>query len=482
MKKILLAASECVPFIKTGGLADVVGALPKYIDKNEYDVRVVIPKYLCIPEKYRNQMEYVTHFYTFFCGRNRYVGIMRMVLDGITFYFVDNEEYFAGPYPYSNPYYDTEKFSFFSKAVLSILPSIDFHPDIIHCNDWHVGLVPVYLRHEFSINPWYASIRSIITIHNLKFQGIWNIDDMMRITGFPGELLASGKLEAYGNSNMLKGALEYADIITTVSPTYTEEIKTPFFGEGLHGLFWERSKDFYGILNGIDYSEWNPATDSFIDTNFDITNFRELKAANKAALQRELKLPEDPDAMMIGVVSRLTEQKGFDLIARVFEEMLQDHVQFVILGTGDYTYEEMFRYFGSKFPEKVSANIYYSNELSHRIYASCDTFLMPSLFEPCGLSQIISLRYGTLPIVRETGGLKDTVEQYNAEANTGTGFTFQNYNAHEMMFKVREAEEVFKDKERWNQMIERAMNANFSWEASARKYEELYDMLIAKED
>ena len=482
MKKILFTASECVPFIKTGGLADVVGSLPQYFNKEEYDVRVVIPKYLCIPEKYREQMEYVTHFYTGFCGRNRYVGILKLELDGIIYYFIDNEEYFSGPTPYSSPYYDTEKFAFFSKAVLSILPSIDFHPDVIHCNDWHVGLVPVYLRTEFSINPWYASIRSIMTIHNLKFQGVWNIDDMKRITGFGDEMFTSDKLEAYGNSNMLKGGIEYADIVTTVSPTYTEEVKTPFYGEGLHGLLWARSAEFHGILNGIDYKEWNPETDHYIASNFGLSNYREHKPLNKAALQRECGLDDDPDAMLIGIVSRLTEQKGFDLIARVFEELLQDHIQFVILGTGDYIYEDMFRYFAGKYPGKVSANIYYSNELSHRIYASCDTFLMPSLFEPCGLSQIISLRYGTIPIVRETGGLKDTVEQYNPETNTGTGFSFPNYNAHEMMYKIREAEGVFADRGRWNQMVERAMQMNFSWDESAKKYGELYDILCTDED
>ncbi len=479
MKKILFAASECVPFVKTGGLADVVGSLPQYFDKEQYDVRVVIPKYLCIPDKYRSQMEYVNHFYMYFNGRNRYVGVLKLEYAGITYYFVDNEEYYSGPTPYSDHFYDLEKFSFFSKAVLSILPSLDFHPDIIHCHDWHTGLIPVYLKNEFAADPFYPSIKAIMTIHNLRFQGTWNIEDIKHMTGLPDYLFTPDKLEAYKDANFLKGGIVYADYVTTVSETYVEEIKTPFFGEKLDKLLWARSNCFCGILNGIDYREYDPANDDKIYQKFDTKNFRKEKVKNKTALQSELGLEVSAKTMLIGIVSRMTDQKGFDLIERVMEEMLcSDSIQFAVLGTGDWHYEEMFRRFAAHFPGKISANICYSEQLSHRIYAGSDAFLMPSLFEPCGLSQLMALRYGTLPIVRETGGLKDTVEPYNEFANTGTGFSFANYNAHEMMASVRYAEQVYYDgKRRWNQMVERAMKKDFSWETSAKKYETLYDSL-----
>jgi len=478
MKKILLTASECVPFIKTGGLADVIGSLPEYFDREKFDVRVVIPKYLCIPEEYRSKMEYITHFYTYFNGRNRYVGIMKLVRNNITYYFIDNEEYFSGPTPYTDQLYDLEKFAFFAKAVLSILPSINFQPDIIHCNDWHTGLIPVYLRTEFAADLFYAPIKTIMTIHNLRFQGVWGIPDVERITGLPHYLFTPDKLESYKDANFLKGGIVYADAVTTVSETYKEEVKSPFYGEQMHSLLWARSNCFYGILNGIDYKEYDPATDKLIDQNFDAENFRREKKKNKAILQKETGLTEDPNIMMIGIVSRMTDQKGFDLIQRVFEELLEDDVQFMVLGTGEWNYEEMFKYFAGKYPQKLSANIFYSNKLSHRIYASCDAFLMPSLFEPCGLSQLMAMRYGTLPVVRETGGLKDTVEPYNEYINTGTGFTFRDYNAHEMMDTIRRAENLFyNNKRRWNQMVERAMKKDFSWDVSARKYEELYEDL-----
>ena len=478
MKKVLFVASESVPFIKTGGLADVVGSLPKYFDKENYDVRVVLPNYLCIPDKYRDEFEYVTHFYMFFYGRNRYVGIKTYELDGVTYYFIDNEEYFSGDTPYAGGLFDQEKFAFFSKAALSILPSIEFQPDIIHCHDWHVGLVPVYLRTMFSADPFYASMRSIITIHNLRFQGCWNIPQMKEVTGLPDYVFTSDKLEAYTDANYLKGGIVYADYVTTVSPTYVEETKTPFYGEKLDGLLWARSNSYFGILNGIDAVSYDPETDPNIPYNYNVETFRKVKKKNKLALQKEMGLPQDANVMMIGIVSRMTDQKGFDLIQRVLEELLGDEIQIVLLGTGDWAYEESFRYFAGKYPDKVSANFYYSEPLSRRIYAASDAFLMPSLFEPCGLSQLIALRYGSVPIVRETGGLKDTVEPYNEYENTGTGFSFTNYNAHEMMKIVRYAEGVYYDaKRRWNQMVERGMNMDFSWNASARKYEEMYDSL-----
>lgn len=479
MKKILFAASECVPFIKTGGLADVVGSLPKCFDKNEYDVRVMIPKYMCMDEKWKSQMKYVNHFYMDLCWRRQYVGILEMEYEGVKFYFIDNEYYFAGPKPYGEMRYDLEKFAFFSRAVLSALPVIDFRPDIIHCHDWQTGLIPVYLKDSFSQGDFYSGIKTIMTIHNLKFQGVWDVDTIKDIAGLSDYYFTSDKLRDYDDGNFLKGGIVYADMVTTVSDTYAEEIKTPFYGEGLDGLMRARSNCLRGIINGIDYNEYNPATDKYIANNFSKDNFRKEKVKNKVALQKQLGLEVNPRKMMIGLVSRLTDQKGLDLIARVMDELCQDALQFVIVGTGEERYENMFRHFDWKYGDDVSANIFYSEELSHKVYASCDAFLMPSLFEPCGLSQLMSLRYGTLPIVRETGGLKDTVEPYNEYENTGTGFSFRNYNAHEMMGTIRYAEHVYYDKKRdWNKMVDRAMNVDFSWKTSAEKYQQLYNDIL----
>ena len=483
MKKILFAASECVPFIKTGGLADVCGALPKTFDHKDWDVRVVIPNYSCIPEKYRSQFEYVTHFYMA-CGSyipSKYVGVLQYKLDGVTYYFIDNQEYFNCFVPYGDMRYDIEKFTFFDKAVLSMLPLIGFRPDIIHCHDWQTGLIPVYLHERFAGGEFYRGIKTVMTIHNLKFQGKWSIKEVQSITGLPDYYFAPDKLEAYKDANLLKGGLVYADAITTVSPTYAEEIKTPFYGEGLDGLLCARSNDLRGILNGIDYDAFNPETDPYITNRYNAVNFRKEKIKNKRALQADMGLEQNDKTMLIGIVSRLTDQKGFDLIAYMMDELCQDNVQIIVLGTGEERYENMFRHFAWKYNGKVSAQIYYSEELSHRIYAASDAFLMPSLFEPCGLSQLMSLRYGTVPIVRETGGLKDTVWPYNEFEGTGTGFSFTNYNAHEMLATIRYAEQIYYDKKReWNKIIDRAMAADFSWNVSAQKYQEMYDWLIGR--
>ena len=481
MKNILFVASEGVPFIKTGGLADVVGSLPKDIDKEYYDVRVIIPKYSCMKQEMKDKMEYVTHFYMDFHWKSEYVGILQAEVDGVKFYFVDNEGFFTSEKPYTDdPLFEITRFSFFSKAVLSALPVIGFRPDLIHCHDWQTGLVPVYLKERFQANDFFHGIKTVMTIHNLKFQGKWNVQDVEDITGLSAYYFTPDKLEAYKDANLLKGGLVYADALTTVSPTYAEEIKTQFYGEGLDGLLNARAGDLRGIINGIDYTDFSPDNDKKIPQPYNVKNFRKEKVKNKVALQKELGLKQDEKCFMIGIVSRLTDQKGFDLIAYVLEEMLSlDAIQMVVLGTGEERYENMFRYFDWKYNDKISANIYYSDELSHKIYAASDAFLMPSLFEPCGLSQLMSLRYGTLPIVRETGGLKDTVEPYNEYENTGTGFTFANYNAHEMMHAVRYAEKIFYDKKRdWNKMVERAMNADFSWKQSALKYQEMYDWMI----
>ena len=480
MKNILFVASEGVPFIKTGGLADVVGSLPKCVDKRYFDIRVMLPKYTCISQELKDKMVYKTSFYMDFHWKNEYVGILEAEVDGVKYYFIDNESKFGGFHPYSsNVYDDIEKFAFFSKAALAAMPLLDFRPDVIHCHDWQTGLIPVYLKERFQGNEFFHGIKSVMTIHNLKFQGKWDVPAVKDITGLPDYFFTPDKLESYKNANLLKGGLVYADVITTVSETYAKEIMTPFYGEGLDGLLRARENDLRGIVNGIDYSEYDPSVDKFIDYKYNAANFRKEKIKNKRKLQHDLGLEENDKMMMIGIVSRLTDQKGFDLIAYIMDELCQDAVQIVVLGTGEEQYENMFRHFDWKYNNKVSANIYYSESMSHKIYASCDAFLMPSLFEPCGLSQLMALRYGTIPIVRETGGLKDTVEPYNEYESKGTGFSFVNYNAHEMLNTIRYAEKIYYDRKReWNKMIDRAMAVDFSWQVSANKYQEMYDWLI----
>lgn len=478
MKKILFVSSEAVPYIKTGGLADVVGSLPKYFDKDKYDVRVIIPKYKCMSEEFKSQLKFVCHFYVNLNWRKQYVGILKAKKDGIIYYFVDNEFYFAGDNPYNNIYEDVEKFAYFSKAVLEALPNIEFCPDIIHCNDWQTGLLPVFLRTTFGSDNFYANIKTVFSIHNMKFQGRWKIHEIVDITGLPAHIFNSNELEFYGEANYLKGGVVYADEITTVSPNYAVEVTTPEGGEGLDGLMLERRRHLSGILNGIDYDEYDPKKDVYISEHFSDTDLSG-KAKNKKLLQEKNGLMINEDAFLIGIVSRLTSQKGFDLVNYVMEEMLTTmNVQFVILGTGEYKFEESFSYFHNKYPDKVSTYVGYSEERAHEIYAACDAFLMPSLFEPCGLSQMISMRYGTIPIVRETGGLKDTVVAYDEATDTGNGFVFSEFNAHEMLNSIKSAENIFRnDKAKWNGIIKRAMGEDFSWNKSAEKYEELYEKM-----
>ena len=478
MKNILFASSECVPFIKTGGLADVVGSLPKDFDKEKYDCRVVLPKYMCMKQEWVDRLEYITNFYMDFAGEDRYVGIFKTELNGVTFYFIDNEFYFDGYKPYGYIHQDIEKFGFFCKASLSAIPLTGFKPDIVHCHDWQTGIIPVYLKERFHEGEFYRDMKSIMTIHNLKFQGIYDMKTIKDVTGLPDSYFTPDKLEAYKDANFLKGGIVYADKITTVSRSYAEEIKTPFYGEKLDGLMRARSNDLWGIVNGIDYDEYNPETDTRIPHNYNQITFRKEKYKNKMDLQRELGLEVNPKKFMVGIVSRLTDQKGFDLIAYVMDELCAEDIQLVILGTGEERYENMFRHFDWKYNNRVSANIYYSEEMSHKIYAACDAYLMPSLFEPCGLSQLMALRYGTVPIVRETGGLRDTVEPYNQYESTGTGFSFRNYNAHEMLDTVNYAKSVYyNNKREWNKIVDRGMLTDYSWKTSALKYQELYDSL-----
>ncbi len=480
MKKILFATSEAVPFIKTGGLADVTGSLPKYINKEEYDVRIILPQYLCMDSRFKEQLYFKCHFYVDLNWRKQYAGIFETKMDGVTYYFVDNEYYFAGDKPYNQIYEDVEKFAFFSKAVLEALPYIDFCPDVIHCHDWQTGLVPVFLKTIYGSQDYYAGMKTVFSIHNLKFQGRWILSEVMDITGLPSQIFTADKLEAYGEANYLKGGLVYADAITTVSKTYADEILTPEGGEGLHGVLSARHNDVYGILNGLDYDVFNPESDKDIHQNFRIINVKTGKKANKLALQKEFGLPCDEHVCLMGMVGRLTDQKGLDLVAYIMDELLSTaRIQMIVLGTGEDRYQDMLRYFEQKYPEQIKAYIGYSEDLAHRIYASCDSFLMPSLFEPCGLSQLMSMRYGTLPIVRETGGLKDTVEPYNEYEHTGTGFSFANYNAHEMLNTIRYSLEIYYDRRKeWDAMVKRAMKQDFSWKRSAKEYEKLYEELI----
>ena len=483
MRNILFAASECVPFIKTGGLADVVGALPQYLDKSQFDVRVILPNYTCIPEKYRADFKYITHFYMDYGKRAEavHVGIMEYEYNGIKFYFVDNEWYFKCDSPYSSDLkWDIERFTYFCKAVLAIMPVIGFRPDIIHCHDWQASLIPVFLHTAFATNPFYSSTRTIMTIHNLKFQGVWDIEYFKYNTALPDYMFTSDKLGFHNNANMLKGGLVYADYITTVSETYAEEIKYPFFGEQLDGLLRARSASLRGILNGIDYSVFDPNKDGSIFAEYNSGNFKEKKAYNKAKLQEELGLPVDSSKYMMAIISRLTDQKGLDLVSYAMERICDENTQFVIIGTGDPKYENMFRHYQWKYPERVSANILYSDKLAHKLYAAADAMLMPSLFEPCGLTQLISLRYGTIPIVRETGGLKDTVKPYNEYDGSGTGFSFANYNGDEMLGVINYSKSVYYDhRGEWDKMVKRGMETDFSWNSSARQYEGMYNWMLS---
>ncbi len=481
MNKILFAASECVPFVKTGGLADVCGALPKEFSKEYFDVRVVLPYYTFIPEQYKKDFKFLTSFQMTMgpLVGSKYVGVFEYELDGVTFYFIDNHEYFDCFYPYSEDRWDLEKFIFFDKAVLSMLPLIGFQPNLIHCHDWQAGFIPVFLKNDFQGDQFFWGMKSVITIHNLKFQGMWDTKTVAGISGLSMNLFTPDKLEYKKCGNMLKGGLVYADYITTVSSRYCDEIQMPYYGEGLDGLLRARHYDMQGIVNGIDNEVYNPATDEKIYKNFDIKTFRKNKKINKTSLQADLGLEVDPKKYMIGLISRLTDQKGLDLINYCIEGIVDDFTQLVVIGTGESKYENMFRHYAWKYPEKISANICYDDNLAHKLYAAADAFLMPSRFEPCGLTQLISFRYGTVPIVRETGGLSDTVEAFDEYNKTGDGFSFANYNGDELLNTVNYSKFVFFDKKvQWNKMVERGMKKNYSWSVQKEKYENIYNYLI----
>lgn len=472
---ILYVTSEAAPFVKTGGLGDVAGSLPLTLKEKGVDARVILPLYRCIDQKYKDMMKYIDNIYINMGWRSQYCGVFELDWHGTTYYFVDNEFYFNGPGPYDHIHLDCEKFIFFSKAVLSLLPTLGFRPDVINCNDWQSAPIPVLLD-TFYDNPFYRGIKTVMTIHNLKFQGRWNLDKIKDALAIDDYYFTEDKLEYYKDANLLKGGLVYANKITTVSETYAKEITTAEFGEGLDGLLYARQNDTVGIVNGIS-DDWSPKTDPFIFQNFTEKSLAKKKI-NKTELQKELNLPVDENKMMIGIVSRLTDQKGFDLIAYAMERLCEGGYQIVVLGTGDENYENMFRHYAWKYPDRVSANIFFSNELSHKIYAACDAFLMPSRFEPCGLSQLISMKYGCLPIVRETGGLSDTVIPYNEYTGEGTGFSFMPYNADDMMTVVNYAMRTYYDNpDAWTKLVKSAMSQDFSWNVSADKYIALYEEL-----
>jgi len=478
--KILFAASECVPFAKTGGLADVVGALPKQILKAGEDIRVIMPLYSAIDQKWRDQMEHVLFFYINLGWRRQYVGIEKLTYDGITFYFVDNKQYFHRNYIYGLGGDEGERYTFFCRAVLEALPQIDFIPDVLHCHDWQTGLMPMLLNAQYKQLEPYKNIKTVYTIHNLQYQGVFNISDIEELVSLGDWAYTSDNLEFYGMCSMMKGGIVAADKITTVSPTYSQEIQTAYYGERLDGLLRSRVDNLTGILNGIDTDEYNTETDPLIPANYTIDTILEGKAANKAALQEELGLEVNPDVPVIGMVGRLSGQKGLDLVERVLPEIMATGAQLVVLGMGENKYVDLFSWAQWKYPGQMAACFQMNHALAHKIYAGADMFLMPSMFEPCGLSQLISLRYGPLPIVRETGGLRDTVLAYNEYTGDGNGFTFLNYNAHDMLHVIEQAVELFRTKkaEVWDVLAKRAMSGSYGWDQSAQNYIDMYNELV----
>lgn len=474
--QIVFASAECAPFVKTGGLGDVAGSLPAALVRAGAEVIVMVPKYVTIKDEYKAQMEHFSDFYVSLGWRNEYCGLEKLEHDGVTYMFIDNERYFARDYPYGF-FDDGERFAFFSKAITESLQHLPagFECDILHCNDWQTALAPVFLREFYQGLPLYDRVKTVFSIHNVAFQGQFSDTVMEDILGVAHIPAAASQLRCDACSiNYMLGALRYADAITTVSPTYANEIQTPEFGEGLDGVLRERSYALQGILNGIDVAGFDPATDKRIAANYTVED-RSGKAVCKAKLQEELGLEVRDDRPLMVMVTRLTRQKGLDLVMYALDRILAGGVQVAVLGTGDRDYEDGLRYFQDKYPGTMAARIEFDPALSQRMYAAADMFLMPSKFEPCGLSQIIAMRYGTLPIVRETGGLKDTVQPYNEFTGEGTGFSFSNFNGDEMGDAVFRAARLFWDnRDAWNQLVTQAMSQDFSWTRSADKYLDLY--------
>ena len=482
-RSVAFIGSECYPFVKTGGLGDVMSALPKSLAKLNCDVKVIIPRYKCIPQKFQEKMEYKGSFSMDLCadGKQYYVGIMEYQEDGVVYDFIDNDEFFSWGNPYTNLIDDIPKFCYFGKAALAALNYLDWTPDVVHCHDWQAALVPLYLRTCFKdSNVGRASC--VLTIHNLRFQGIYDRKTIQYWSGLPDYVFNKDCLtQNWLDANMLKGGITYSNVVTTVSNTYAGEIQTEEYGEGLEEHLRYHHNKLVGIVNGIDTDIWNPATDKLLAAPYDSTNVIENKKANKKALQESLGLEVDDHKIVIGLISRLTNQKGLDLVNNVIPHIMDEHTQVVVLGTGDAEYEDAFRYYENQYKGNFCAYIAYNENVAHNIYAGCDALLVPSRFEPCGLTQLISMRYGSVPIVRETGGLKDTVQPYNLFDNTGNGFTFDRYESGLLYDAINRAKTLyFESRPYWDDMVVRNMNKDVSWEQSAKHYKDMYVGLTPK--
>jgi starch synthase len=473
---ILFAASEVAPFIKTGGLADVAGSLPKALERAGADVRVILPLYGAIGAHFRGQMTFLFHFNVTFAWRSVYCGLFSLEKDGVTYYFVDNEHYFNRSEPYGH-YDDGERFGYFSRAVVECIPKLDWVPNVVHCNDWQTALIPVYLKEDADRIPMLSSIRTVFTIHNVEYQGRYGRETLEGLFGLPAHWYENGAMEYYDDISLMKGAICAADFITTVSPTYAQELHHSFYAHGMEGILSANAHKMQGILNGIDTDVYNPATDPALFQTYTADDLSG-KRRDKQELQRTLGLNLEPDIPIIACISRLVPHKGMDLVTAVLPQIMELPVQFVVLGRGDWRFEQAFLNARQQYPSRLSANIMYSSGLAMNIYAGADLFLMPSKSEPCGLSQMIAMRYGTLPIVRETGGLKDTVSPYNQYTGEGNGFTFSAYNAHDMLHVIREAVSLYQNREIWHTLMQRDMNADFSWNKSAKGYLDIYSRLV----
>ena len=476
-RSVAFIGSECYPFVKTGGLGDVMSALPKALAKLNLDVKVILPRYKCIPQEYQEKMEYRGSFYMNLCsdGKQYYVGIMEYQEDGVVYDFIDNDEFFSWGNPYTNLIDDIPKFCYFAKASLAALNYLDWTPDVVHCHDWQAALVPLYLRTSFSDTDVGRAI-AVLTIHNLRFQGIYDRKMIQYWSGLPDYVFNKDCLtQNWLDANMLKGGIDYCNKVTTVSNTYAEEIQTEEYGEGLAEHLRYHQNKILGIVNGIDTDIWNPATDKLLASNHDAESVIKNKKVNKKALQEALGLDVDENKMVIGLISRLTNQKGLDLVNDVIPGIMDGNTQVVVLGTGDSQYEDTFRYYENKYKGSFCAYIAYNENVAHNIYAGCDALLVPSRFEPCGLTQLISMRYGAVPIVRETGGLKDTVQPYNVFENTGNGFTFDRYESGLLYDAINRAKTLyFENRKCWDDMVIRDMNKDVSWEKSAKQYKDMY--------
>ena len=476
-RSVAFIGSECYPFVKTGGLGDVMSALPKSLTKLNIDVKVIIPRYKCIPQKFQEKMEYRGSFDMNLCsdGKQYYVGIMEYQEDGVVYDFIDNDEFFSWGNPYTNLIDDIPKFCYFAKAALAALNYLNWTPDVVHCHDWQAALVPLYLRTCFQDTDVGRAI-SVLTIHNLKFQGIYDRKMIQYWSGLPDYVFNKDcMIQNWLDANMLKGGITYSNKVTTVSNTYAWEIQTEEYGEGLAEHLRYHNNKILGIVNGIDTDIWNPATDKLLAADYDEKSAIKNKKINKKALQESLGLDVDEHKMVIGLISRLTNQKGLDLVNDIIPGIMDEHTQVVVLGTGDSQYENTFRYYENKYKGNFCAYIAYNENVAHNIYAGCDALLVPSRFEPCGLTQLIAMRYGAVPIVRETGGLKDTVQPYNMFENTGNGFTFDRYESGLLYDAINRAKTLyFENRKSWDDMVIRDMNKDVSWEKSAKQYKDMY--------